>query len=167
MKKRSDKAEIEDYLHYRVANKYGHTFTLPPERENDNVYFLNDTSTFNNLIEELFEVAIFCLRTLRRWLDGKLQVVDVEFAPCLSRGLLRRLQTLVVPSRHLLLQNAPHRKVERVEVEGEVRGRGYRIGATSITLHERMPSPVGRSRRWRKHAGDSREAKPRPGSIGH
>ena len=54
---------------------------------NNNVYFLNNTSMFNNLIKELFDVATFrhhtALQTLRQRLDGGPQEVDVEFAPCL------------------------------------------------------------------------------------
>ena len=100
-------------LVYSDANKYFHT--SPRTRKHEifnNVYFINNTSIFNNLIKELFEVASFRLhtglQTLCQRLDGEPQIVDVEFAPCLGQGLLQKLQTLVAPSRHLLLQNAPH-----------------------------------------------------------
>ena len=71
--------------------------TLSPVQEmifNGKVYFLNNTSIFNDLIEELHEVATFRVhthvQTLRRRLDGGPQVVDVKFTPCLGQGLLRR-----------------------------------------------------------------------------
>ena len=77
---------------------------------NNDVYFLNNASIFNNLIKELFEVATSRLhtglQTLRQRLGGVPQVVDVEFASCIDQGLLQRLQIPVAPSR--LLQNAPH-----------------------------------------------------------
>ena len=47
---------------YRMANKCGHTFTLPQNKKineifNNNVYFLNNTSILNYLIKKLLEVA--------------------------------------------------------------------------------------------------------------
>ena len=95
-----------------MANKHGHIFTLPPEQGNEifdnNVYFLNNTSTLNNLIKELLEGPRTGLQTLCQRIDGEPQVVDVEFAPCLGQELLQRLQTLVASNRHLPLQNALH-----------------------------------------------------------
>lgn len=55
------------------------------------------------------------LQTLLQGIECCSQIV-VEFVPRLGQGLLESVQTLVGVSRDLLLQNASHRIVKRVEV---------------------------------------------------